>query len=82
MFDSEQLSPLTLHELQPDFFSEDNCTAVGANEPNCSGDFRAEDEEGCVCVCVCVCACACMSVCACACVGVKRRTDDRGTVGR
>lgn len=71
MFDSEQVSPLTLHEMQPDFFSEDNCAAVGVNELNRLGDFRAEDEEECVRACV----------CARACVGVKRRTDDRGTVG-
>lgn len=44
MFDSEQLSPLTLHEMQPDFFSEkvDNCLAVGVNELNRSGDFRTK----------------------------------------
>lgn len=68
MFDSEQLSPLTLHEMQPDFFSEkvDNCTAVGVNELNRSGDFGAKMRR-----CVCVYAS----------VGVKRRTDDRGTVG-
>lgn len=72
MFDSEQLIPLTLHEMPPDFFSEkvDNCTAVGVNELNRSSDFRAKMRRW-------VCAC----VCACECVGVKRRTDDRGIVG-
>ncbi len=64
MFDSEQLSPLTLHEMQPDFFSEkvDNCTAVGVNELNRLGDSGAKMRR-CVCVCVCVCVCLCMCRC-------------------